>query len=154
MTLFTLLCLEQLDQEPTPTERPRPTSEEATGRAPKGYAPGLLRLLTKVAEDAAEGARPFYWITLALIAEGASLSWASSGNPRTIRSNENISFCPDAIILGIPNPYVVGLGTGNFPTCRSILVSTANPTVYYKVLHSGSDSNREFGMHVFPKSVL
>ncbi len=26
--------------------------------------------------------------------------------------------------------------------------------MYHKVLHSGSDSNREFGLHVFPKSVL
>jgi hypothetical protein len=26
--------------------------------------------------------------------------------------------------------------------------------VYHKVLHSGSDSNREYGLHVFPKSIL
>ncbi len=66
----------------------------------------------------------------------------------------HISFCPGAIIAGIPHPYVVGPGTGNFPTCRSILVSIANSAVYHKVLHSGSDSNTEFGLHVFPKSVL
>jgi hypothetical protein len=30
MTLLTLLCLEQLDQVPIPTERPRPASEDAT----------------------------------------------------------------------------------------------------------------------------
>ncbi len=35
-----------------------------------------------------------------------------------------------------------------------ILVSIANPTVYHKALHSGSDSNREFGMHIFPNFVL
>jgi hypothetical protein len=58
ITLLTLLCMEQLDQVPTPTERPRPALEEATGRAPQGYAPWLLRILTKVAEDAAKGARP------------------------------------------------------------------------------------------------
>jgi hypothetical protein len=153
-TIFTLLCLEQLDQVPTPIERPRPASEEATGHAPQGCAPWLLHLLTKVAENAEEGARPFPWITPALIAEGASLSWASSGNPRTIRGSKIISFCPGAIIAGIPHPYVVGPGTGNSPTCCSILVSIANPTVYHKVLHSGSDSNREFSLHVFPKYVL
>jgi len=30
MTLLTLMCLEQLDHVPTPTERPRPASEDAT----------------------------------------------------------------------------------------------------------------------------
>jgi hypothetical protein len=39
MTLFTLMCLDQINQVPTPTERPRPASEEAIGRAPWGYAP-------------------------------------------------------------------------------------------------------------------
>ena len=58
MTLFTLLCIEQLDQVPTPTERPRPTTEEELERAPQGYAPWLLCLLTKVDEDAEEGTRP------------------------------------------------------------------------------------------------
>ncbi len=106
MTLLTLLCLEQLDQVLTPTERPRPASEEATGRAPQGYTPWLLHLLTKVAWDAAEGAQSLPWITPALIAEGASLSWASSGNTRTIRGNKSISFCPGAIITSIPHPYV------------------------------------------------
>jgi hypothetical protein len=154
MTLLTLLCIEQLDQVPTPTERPRPATEEEPERAPQGYAPWLLRLLTKVDEDAEEGTRPLRWLTPALIDEGASLSWTSSGNLRTIRGNKTISFCPGAIIDGTPQPFVVGPGTGNSPTCRSILVSIANPTVYHKVLHSGSDSNREYGLHVFPKSVL
>ena len=154
MTLFTLMCLEQLDQVPTPTERPRPASEDATGRAPQGYAPWLPRLLTKVTEDVAKGERPLTWLTPVLIEEGANLTWTSSGNNRTIRGNKNISCCPGAIIAGIPHPYVVGPGSGNSPTCRSILVSIANPAAYHKVLHSGSDSNREFGLHVFPKSVL
>jgi len=56
MPLFTLLCLEQLDQVPTPTERPRPSSEDATERAPQGFVPWLLRLLAKVTEDATKGA--------------------------------------------------------------------------------------------------
>jgi hypothetical protein len=154
MTLLTLLCLEQLDQVPTPTERPISAAATDKDRAPQGYAPWLLRLLTKVDEDAEEGARPLPWLTPALIAEGASLSWTSSGNTRTIKGNTNISLCPGAIIDGIPQPFVVGPGTGNSPNCRSILVSIANPVVYHKVLHSGSDSNREFGLHVFPKSVL
>ena len=34
MTRFTLMCLEQLNQVPTPTERLRPASEDAVGRAP------------------------------------------------------------------------------------------------------------------------
>ncbi len=55
MTLLTLLCLEQLDQVPTPTERPRPATEEESARPPQGYAPWLPRLLTKVEEDAAAG---------------------------------------------------------------------------------------------------
>ena len=114
----------------------------------------LLHLLTKVTEDATKGERPLPWLTLELIAEGASLTWTSSGNSKTARGNKNISCCPGAIIAGIPHPYVVGPGSGNSPTCRSILVSIANPAVYHKVLHSGSDSNREFGFHVFPKSLL
>jgi hypothetical protein len=36
----------------------------------------------------------------------------------------------------------------------SILVSIANPRVYHSALHSGSDSTKEFGLHIFPKSVL
>ena len=154
MTLFTLMCLEQLNQVPTATERPRPASEEAIGRAPQSYAPWLMLHLTKVTEDAAKGERPLPWLTPELIVEGASLTWTSSGNSGTVRRNKTISCCPSAIIAGIPHPYVVGPGSGNSPTCRSILVSIANPAVYHKVLHSGSDSNKEFGLHVFPKYVL
>jgi hypothetical protein len=139
MTLFTLMCLEQLDQVPTPTERPKPTSEEAIGRAPQGYAPWLPRLLTKVTEVVAKDERPLPWLTPELIEEGASLTWTSSRNSKTIRGNKTISCCPGAIIAGTPHPYVVGPGSGNSPTCRSILVSIANPAAYHKILHSGSD---------------
>ncbi len=38
MTLLTLLCLKQLDQVPTPTERPRSATAEKIERAPHGYA--------------------------------------------------------------------------------------------------------------------
>ena len=154
MTLFTLMRLNQLDQVPTPTERPRPASEEAIGRAPQGYAPWLMRRLTKVTEDAEKGDRTPPWLTPELIAEGVSLTWTSSENSRTIRGNKNISCCPGAIIAGIPHPYDVGPGSGNSPAYRSICVSITNPAVYHKVLHSGPDSNRKFGLHVFPKSVL
>ena len=98
--------------------------------------------------------RPLPWLTPALIAEDATLSWSSSGNLRTIRGSTKLSFCPGAIINGIPHPYIIAPGAGNSHTCRAILVSIANPTTYHKALHSGSDSNREFGLHVFPKSVL
>ena len=64
---------------------------------------------------------------------------------------KTISCCPGAIIAGIPHPYVVGPGSEISSTCRSILVSIANPAVYHKVLHSVSNSNREIGLHVFPK---
>jgi hypothetical protein len=94
MTLFTLMCLEQLNQVPTPTERPRPASEEAIGRAPQGYTPWLLRLLTKVTEDAAKGERPLPWLTPKLIAKGAGLTWTSSGNSRTVRGKKKHLLLP------------------------------------------------------------
>ena len=33
-------------------------------------------------------------------------------------------------------------------------MSIENPRVYHNALHSGSDSTIEFGLHIFPKSVL
>ncbi len=38
--------------------------------------------------------------------------------------------------------------------CHNLLLSIANPRVYHIVLHSGSDSSKEFGLHTFPKSVF
>jgi hypothetical protein len=81
MTLFTLLCLEQLDQVPTPTERPRLASVEALGRPPQGYAPWLQRLLTRVEEDPAGGMRPQPWLTPALIAAGPPSPGPPQGTP-------------------------------------------------------------------------
>ena len=37
---------------------------------------------------------------------------------------------------------------------HNLLLSIANPRVYHNVIHSGSDSTKEFGLHTFPKSVL
>ena len=41
-TLLTLLCLEQSDQVPAPTERPRKVSDLIADIAPMGHAPWLL----------------------------------------------------------------------------------------------------------------
>jgi hypothetical protein len=65
-----------------------------------------------------------------------------------------MAFCLGAIIDGNVHPFVVGTGAINSPLCQSIIVSIANPRVYHNALHSGSDSTREFGLHIFPKSVL
>ena len=64
------------------------------------------------------------------------------------------AFGPGAINDGVPSPYVVGTGAINSPVCQSIIISIANPRVSHSALHSGSDSNREFGLHIFPKSIL
>jgi hypothetical protein len=119
-----------------------------------GHAPWLRRVLLSFKEDATEGARPLPWITPSLVEDGATLTWTSSGNTRTLKPNKTLAFCPGAVIDGIPQPFVVGTGAINSPVCQSILISIANPRVYHTALHSGSDSNKEFGLHIFPKSVL
>ena len=51
-----------------------------------------------------------------LTVEEVTLSWTSSGNPRTIGRNTTLSLCSGAIIDGIPQPYVIGVGThGELP---------------------------------------
>ena len=82
------------------------------------------------------------------------MTWISSGNTRSIKTNKVLAFCPGAIIDGVPQPCVVGTGANNSPVCQSIIISITNPRVYHNVLHSGSDSSEEFGLHIFPKSVL
>jgi hypothetical protein len=67
MTLLTLLCLEQADQVPTPTERPRQISDDIADVTPQGHAPWLRRLLSSVKEDPNEGACPLPWLTPFLI---------------------------------------------------------------------------------------
>jgi hypothetical protein len=40
------------------------------------------------------------------------------------------------------------------PLCTFILVSIANPRVFHNALLMGYDSNKEYGLHTFPKYVL
>ena len=141
-TLLTLLCLEQADQVPIPTERPRKVSDVFADLAPMGHAPWMRRVLPVITEDQTEGARPLPWITPSLVADGGTLTWTSSGNSRMIRTNKNLAFCPGAVIDGIAQPFVVGTGAINSPVCQSILVSIANPRVYHSALQSGSDSTK------------
>ena len=83
------------------------------------------------------------------------MTWTSSGNnTRSIKANKTLAFCPGASSDGIPQPYVIGAGAINSPVCQSIIISIATPRVYHNVLHSGSDSNKEFGLRVFPNSFL
>ena len=110
MALLTLLCLEQADHVPTPTERPRQVPDVIADVTPQGHAPWLRRLLSSVKEDPNEGARPLPWLTPSLIPEGITLTWLFVGNTKTTRPNKNLSFCPGAIIDGVPQPFVVGSG--------------------------------------------
>jgi len=56
MARLTLLCLEEVDQLPTPTERPRQVSDGIADVTPQGHAPWLSRLLSFAKEDPNEGA--------------------------------------------------------------------------------------------------
>jgi len=104
-------------------------------------------------EDSNEGLRPLPWLTPPLIPEGVTLTCLSAGNTRTLRTKKNLSFCLGAIIDGEPRPFTVGSGAKQ-SLSYNLLLSIANPKVYHSVLHSGSDSSKEFGLHTFPKSVL
>jgi hypothetical protein len=73
---------------------------------------------------------------------------------RSIKHNKTLSFCPGAIIDGIPHPYVVGAGEVTSPLCTSLSLSIACPIVFHIALHTGSNSARGIGLHTFPKSVL
>jgi hypothetical protein len=88
MARLTLLCLEQADHVPTPTERPRQISDVIADIAPQGHAPLLSRLLSSAKEDLNEGARPPPWLTPSLIPEGIALTCLSAGNTRTLRPNK------------------------------------------------------------------
>jgi hypothetical protein len=153
MAMLTLLCLQQADQVSTPTERPRQVSDVIADVTPQGHAPSLRRLLSSAKEDPNEGARILPWLTPSLIPEGSTLTWLSAGTTRTPRPNKNLSFCPGAIIDGKPQPFGVGSGAKQ-RYCHNLLLSIANPRVYRSVLHSGSDSTKEFGLHIFPKSFI
>jgi hypothetical protein len=116
--------------------------------------PWFKRLLTKIYEDAAKGAMPRSWITPTLIKKGETISSTSSRKPMTLRRKKNLSFCPGAIIDGTPHPFVVGAGTVNSPVSQNILIFIANSRVYHTTIQSGTGSNKELGLHIFPKSVL
>jgi hypothetical protein len=150
MALLTLLCLEQADQVPTPTERPRQISDVIAEVTPQGHAPWMRRLLSSAKEDNNEGARPLPWLTPSLIQEGSTLTWISYGNTMTLRPNKNLSFCPGAIIDGVPQPFVLSSGAKQIYLCHNLLLSIANPRMYHIVLHSGSNSAKDFGHHTFP----
>ena len=92
--LLTLLCPEQSDQVPAPTERPRKISDAIANIAPLGHAPWLPRLISSIKEDPSEGARPLPWTTPSLAGENDTLTWTSSGNSRSIKANTTLAFCP------------------------------------------------------------
>ena len=58
MMMLTLLCLDEGDMVPTPTDRPRLVSDVITSVRPQGHAPSLHRMLLQTAEDTMDGARP------------------------------------------------------------------------------------------------
>jgi hypothetical protein len=62
-TLLTLLCLEQVEQVPTPTELPRTLPDVLSDVPPQGHAPCLQRLLDLSPDDAENGLRPLPWLT-------------------------------------------------------------------------------------------
>ena len=121
---------------------------------PQGHAPWLSKLLLHTPDDPAEGHRPLPWLTPSLTQAEGTLSWTSSYNVRSIRHNKPLSFCPGAIIDGIPQPYVVGAREVTSPLCYSLTLSIACPKVFHNALHTGSNSTRDFGLHTFPKFVF
>ncbi len=80
-----------------------------------------------------------------------TIYWSSSANVSSIRHSKTLSFCPGAIIEGKPQPFVVGAGEITSPLYTSLLLSIASPRVFHNALHTGSISNKEFGLHIFPK---
>jgi hypothetical protein len=56
-----------------------------------------------------------------------------------------------AVIAKEPHPFVVGAGEITSPLCTSILLSIASPKVLHFALHTGPDSNKEYGLHTFSK---
>jgi hypothetical protein len=154
MALLTLLSLHEGDSVPTPTERPRDGSDVIAGRVPQRHAPWLSALIAHSPFDPADGRRPLPWLTPSLTVEGGTIAWTSTGNKRSIGHNTSLSFCPGAILNGKPQPYVVGAGEVTSPLCSSLTLSLACPRVFHSALHSGLNSQRNFGLHTFPKSVL
>jgi hypothetical protein len=73
---------------------------------------------------------------------------------RTLHHNKTLSFCPGAIINGIPQSFVVGAGEVTSPLYSSISLSIATPRVFHIALHTSSNSAKDFGLHTFPKSAI
>jgi hypothetical protein len=107
-----------------------------------------------MADDPAEGYMPLPWLAPSFTSAGGTITWSSPGNARAIGHNKTLSFCPGAIIAGTPQPFVVSAGDINSPLCTSLLISIANPGVFNNALHTGSNSNKDFGLHTFLKSAL
>jgi len=59
-----------------------------------------------------------------------------------------------AIINSVAQIFVVGACNVSYPFCQSILFSIANPRMYHVAIHRVPDSNMEFSLHTFPKSIL
>jgi len=134
ITLLTLLCLEQADQVPTPTDRPRQVSDVIADIAPQIHAPMLRLLLSTMKEDPAEGTRPLPWLSLTLVLEGHTLTWTSAKNVRTLCPTKYLSLCPGAIVNGEPQPFVVESGAMHIHLCLYLLLSIANPRMYHSAL--------------------
>ncbi len=154
LALLTLLSLHEGDSVPTPTERPRDGSGAIAGRVPQGHAPWLSTLIAHSPFDPADGRRPLPWLTPSLTVEGVIIAWTSTGNTRSIGHNASLSFCQGAVFNGKPQPYVVGAGEVTSPLCSSLTLTLACPRVFHSALHTGSNSQRDFGLHTFLKSVL
>jgi hypothetical protein len=149
-----MLCLHQGDSVPTPTKCPIPISDVIADILPQGHSLSLARLLQQSPNDTANGHRPLPWLTPSLVREGGNIVLICSGNVRFVKHNNIISFCPGALIDGNPRPFVMAAGEVTSPMCPSITISIACPKVFHNVLHTGSNSARDFGLHTFPKSVL
>ena len=89
-----------------------------------------------------------------MIPQGTTLTWLSAGNTKTLKPNNHLSFCPEGIIDGVPQPFLVGSWAKHTYLCHNLLLSIVNTRVYHSALHSGSDSSKKYGLHTFPKSVL
>ena len=152
--LLTLLSLEQTDKVPTPTERPRQGSDILTGTTPQGHAPWLHALLRKTPEDDQGGHRPLPWLLPSLTERVAEITWVSANNNITIKHNRTLAFCPGSILGGEVKPFLVGAMSPSSSLCRTILLSIANPRVFHSVLHTGSDTGKEYGLHTFPRNIL
>jgi hypothetical protein len=154
MALLTLLCLDQRDMVPTSTKRPILISYVIAEVTPQDHAPWLRLLLLHSADYSADGFMSLPWLAPSFTSVEDTVSWSSSVDVHAIRHNKTLSFCPGAIIAGTPQLFVVSAGDITSPLCTSLLLSITNPRVFHTAIHTGSSSNKDFGLHTFPKSVF